>query len=104
MCHVGGGGVSPLATKTVVGLAGLRWKNATGGRFERGRARSDAGGAAHPTVTLAQAGAGCNDDGVERGGCRTSVIVGIGAGVRLRANQAARRGLRGAVSALGTGP
>ena len=71
-------GVATPATKTAAGLAGLRRKDATEGRFERGWARSDTGGAAHPTATLARAGAGCNDDGVERGGRPERALAGIG--------------------------
>lgn len=46
--------------------SGLHRKRATGGHFKRSRARSEAGGAAHPAVASARAEAGCNNGNVEQ--------------------------------------
>ena len=62
MCHVGRVGVSPPATKTEAGLAGLRRESRTGGHLARDLARSNE--EIPPRRVVRPAGAGAAGNGV----------------------------------------
>ena len=94
MCHVGGGGVSPPATKTVAGLAGLRRNRAQGviwpGTWRvRTRRRSRAAWCGRLDAGVTGTASATSGGG---GGVRG--LVGIGVAVRVLANEGAGRGLR----------